>query len=125
MRLTLLVAILSLLTAHAAHAQEDFSVLPTSGNWTVRVQTAISEADYWDTASVALRREADDAQVACVDAGPAEIVAIVVTAALTDTPWLLRAYAYREQGCAGDVSAASPNVAELTKAGVRAPVLVP
>jgi len=122
---TVLLLVAALLAAHAAHAQEDFSVLPSSGNWTVNVQTAISEADYWDTASVELRRESDGSAVACADVGPGEITPIVVTAALTDTPWLLRAYAYREQGCAGDVSAASPNVAELTKAGVRAPVLVP
>jgi len=125
MRLTLLATSLCLLAAPAAHAQVDFAVLPTSGNWTVRVQTAISEADYWDTASVELRRELTGVAVACVDAIPAETVSIVVTAALTDTPWRLRAYAYRWQGCAGEVSAASFNAAELTKAGVRAPVLVP
>ena len=119
----LLVAVL--LVSPVAHAQEDFSVLPSSGNWTIKVQTAISEMDYWDTASVELRRESDGAAVACSNAMPSETISIVVTAALTDTPWRLRAYAYREQGCAGEVSDASPNVAELTKAGVRAPVLVP
>lgn len=122
MRLILLAVVLF---PFAAHAQSDVVLFPTSGNWTVRAQTAPVMADHWDTASVELRRELDDTRVACQDAGPNQIVSITVTAALTDTPWRLRGFAWTQAACAGNVSDPSPNAAALDKSAPGVVVIVP
>ena len=107
--------------ATTANAQ-DIVVLPDSGNWTIRA-THTSQLDHWDALSVELRRDTTNEQVACQPTVVGEsVLTFVVTASLTDTPWLLRGYAYPKLNCAGPASLPS-NSATLDKKSVLPVVL--
>jgi Asp-tRNA(Asn)/Glu-tRNA(Gln) amidotransferase A subunit family amidase len=121
MKATIVFLSIMLLAATAA-AQQDVTYTPTSGTFPVKVATAASDQDSFDTASVEIR-QVDGTVLACVAAQPGQSVTVPTTVGLSSLPIQVRAVAYSEPGCAGVASPESPNSGTLTLNPPGAPVL--
>ena len=117
--------LLTLIAANAAHAQPDVTYTPTSGTFPIKAQTAPSDADTLDTASVQIANDADGSALACINAGPDQVVTIPVTVPLAQLPMLVRARGWTGTGCTGEQTALSPNTGYMRLAVPDPPWLVP
>ena len=114
-----------LLLAGVAQAQDDVTLTPSGGVYSVKAQAQAADADTFPTASIEIVRE-DGVALAprpCVAASPGQVVTLPVTVPMSDLPVVVRGLAHSLPDCGSIVFGPESNAADLTLHLPTAPVL--